>query len=796
MASKDMTGSKIVSMTGSDGNCHPIAVFSGSGGIRLCRGDGGENMAQQMFPARAWGTRYITYHMINNSTTDVTTPYLNFYRVCVMDPTTVVKKNGVPMTGLINNFYYEYPSHTGDYIESDKPILVSQYTPNENQCINMSDKAFGDPEMIYLSPIEQAQKSILFYTPRKQYIGFVYASIYIPNAGIASLRVDNAPIPASRITPHPTLSGYSVAVTRFLGPAAAHTIKSDSAFNAYIHGTSIFESYVFTAGTQINDLTTYSFIRNTLKNSTTPDTITCPKTPFRAEIKVAYELSSLKWHLSEINGLSPSTDIFIPNPVPTGTTRIYGRNYFIYKLDTDLNMSRTGEYKIPFSYTSNEIDHCGGIEKSELNVFVRPGPIADFDTLATYCSSDTINLVSKAVTTGYNVVSYRWDYGDGTSQSTKDGLKRFADGGLQPVRYRLFTDFGCVADTIKRIKILDKFSSDFTITGKKCEDSVMNFNSNKSLSDFPGGMWHWDFGAIKKDSSKVKNNTQNIFKATTSEINVKHWIITDKGCVSDTSYQVIGKIFPSAPTASLAIVSDTLCPGSLVKWEAKTSFTPSKWHWDLGNGIYSLNPQTVHRTYTYSGNYTTQLNLEDQNGCGAPPASKQVVIYSPPIANAGVDQYVTSGKSTLLEPLMSPPDNFIYEWYPQIGLSDAKIQNPICTPLSDITYALRIWDKSTLCSAIDSVNVIILESRNIPNTFSPNKDGTNDLWELKFLERCMECRAEVYTTNGTAVWRSSPTRVSWDGRLNGRDLPVGTYYYVIKMPDTETPITGFVTIMR
>jgi gliding motility-associated-like protein len=92
--------------------------------------------------------------------------------------------------------------------------------------------------------------------------------------------------------------------------------------------------------------------------------------------------------------------------------------------------------------------------------------------------------------------------------------------------------------------------------------------------------------------------------------------------------------------------------------------------------------------------------------------------------------------------------------------------------------------------------VIILESRNIPNTFSPNKDGTNDLWELKFLERCMECRAEVYTTNGTAVWRSSPTRVSWDGRLNGRDLPVGTYYYVIKMPDTETPITGFVTIMR
>ena len=63
-ASKDMTGSKVVSVPGGDGNCHPIALFSGSGGIRLCRGDGGEYMGQQIFPSQAWGTRYLTYHMI------------------------------------------------------------------------------------------------------------------------------------------------------------------------------------------------------------------------------------------------------------------------------------------------------------------------------------------------------------------------------------------------------------------------------------------------------------------------------------------------------------------------------------------------------------------------------------------------------------------------------------------------------------------------------------------------------------------------------------------------------------
>ncbi|HEX3166429.1 MAG TPA: IgGFc-binding protein, partial [Chitinophagaceae bacterium] len=168
-ASKDMTGSKILSVPGADGNCHPVAVFSGSGGIRLCRGDGGEYVHQQVFPAQAWGTRYLTYHTINNTTTDINETNRNYYRVCVQDPTAVVKRNGAVLTGLIKNFFYEFMDSTGgDYIESDKPILVSQYTPNENQCWNYpatfpGPVTYGDPEMFYLSPIEQGQKAVLFY---------------------------------------------------------------------------------------------------------------------------------------------------------------------------------------------------------------------------------------------------------------------------------------------------------------------------------------------------------------------------------------------------------------------------------------------------------------------------------------------------------------------------------------------------------------------------------------------------------------------------------------------------------
>jgi gliding motility-associated-like protein len=150
----------------------------------------------------------------------------------------------------------------------------------------------------------------------------------------------------------------------------------------------------------------------------------------------------------------------------------------------------------------------------------------------------------------------------------------------------------------------------------------------------------------------------------------------------------------------------------------------------------------------------------------------------------------------MLEPRMSPPTAFLYQWTPSTGLNDPGISNPTATPITDITYAMKVWDKLTLCYAEDSVRIIVVESKNIPNTFTPNNDGINDLWELKFIERCPDCHAEVYATNGIPVWRSTPGKVIWDGRANGRDLPVGTYYYVIKLAGTDAPISGYVTILR
>lgn len=794
-ASKDLTGSRIVSVSGTDGKCHPIAVFSGSGGIRLCRGDGGEYMGQQMFPSRAWGTRYLTYHMVNNTRTDINEPILNFYRVCVMDPTTVVKRNGIPMTGLVNNFYYEFFSYTGDYIEADKPVLVSQYTPNANQCINMSSVSYGDPEMIYLSPIEQGQQDILFFTPRKSFIDYVYGNIYLPTSAVSSLRIDGNPLPAANIIPHPALPGYSVALARFTGPAGPHTVKCDSNFNAYVYGIGMFESYGFTAGTKVNDLNSYGSFRNSQKQGFEPDTVSCPKTPFQVQAQVAYPLSSIKWRLSEVPGLMPSRDTVINNPVSTNVSRVFGRNYYTYTLDIDLSIAAQGTYDIPFTYTSPNIDHCDFSESGLVRVVVKAGPRADFDTSMVFCLKDTVTLISAGQANGFNLDRFRWDFPDATIQTTKDARKKFIAGGTFPVRHRVYADNGCIGDTIKSVKVTATVLTDFTYDGKYCQDSIIRFRSIIGSSN-TGGVWYWIFENGKTDSSRIDSTFNFAWKSPATNVPVRHWVVGPTGCPSDTSQQIIPRIHPTPATPVINILSDSLCPGQTVRISASMGYSPVSWLWDLGDGVVSTSPPPVARVILNSGSTSVGLRVWTAEGCGSMDARQTIIISNPPTTDAGPDRYILAGTSASMASPMSPPDAYIYRWSPSTGLDDPTLRNPMCTPAGDIQYTLTVWDKLTKCSSSDSVNVYVLTKIIVPNTFTPNNDGVNDRWDIRFLDRYPESRVEIYSTTGQPVWRSVGYQKPWDGTSNGKLLPYGTYYYVIDPGNGDAKIAGYVTILR
>lgn len=789
-ASKDMTGSKIVSVVGSDGNCHPFATFSGSGGIRLCRGDGGEFMHQQVFPEQAWGTRYLTYHTINNTNSNILETNRNYYRICVTDPTTVVKKNGVVMTGLIKNFFYEYMDSTGgQYIEANKPILVAQYTPNKNQCWNFpistpAPPSYGDPEMFYLSPIEQGQKSVLFYTSRKSGIDYVYANIFLPTTAINSLRVDGNTLPASQIIPHPNLPSYSVALARFTGPAAQHTITSDSAFNATVYGLGNYESYGYNVGTLINNLNNYGAIRNTFNTTTNIDTFTCPKTPVRIFVKLANPANSITWHLSQVPGITPNTDSIITNPIPITTELIFGRTYYVYTLQQDFSFVSPGTYTIPITYSSLVIPNCSQSENASISVIVKPGPVADFSVPAA-CPNQNITLKGTSNGAGFNIVNYIWNFPDATTQLTVDAVKSFPSVGTYNVRYRIFADNGCSGDTTKPVNIGSPLSLSMQVTGTPCADSIFTFTSSIPVDATNPPTWHWDFGDGQVAVINNSNITTHTYSSLAANRTVKHSVSFTAGCATDTIIYIVPFINPN-PIASFSYKSDTLCQNIPIKFESSVTGI-NTWLWDFGNGNSNTTPPLYH-SYLNAGAYNVKLIVKDVNGCGSLPVTNLININQSPQIEAGPDKFTQLGVSVTIDASINNPGNYSFVWSPGNYLNSTTILNPISTPQNKITYTITATDKLKYCSAKDSVVITPITTIYIPSAFTPNDDGLNDIFKVSGTQAVTTFNLKVFNSYGEVVFETSDKTKGWDGKIKGKTAIQGSYVYVLRYTKANNSI--------
>ncbi|MDR1672294.1 MAG: gliding motility-associated C-terminal domain-containing protein [Bacteroidales bacterium] len=108
------------------------------------------------------------------------------------------------------------------------------------------------------------------------------------------------------------------------------------------------------------------------------------------------------------------------------------------------------------------------------------------------------------------------------------------------------------------------------------------------------------------------------------------------------------------------------------------------------------------------------------------------------------------------------------------------------------------------CSVSDSVYVDTAFEFFIPNAFTPNGDGVHNEWKFYPMDdyrRFYTVSVVIFNRSGVAVYESKDYGNDFDGRSGGKDLPVGTYYYVVKLIDKkhqapDEVFTGSVTIIR
>jgi gliding motility-associated-like protein len=84
----------------------------------------------------------------------------------------------------------------------------------------------------------------------------------------------------------------------------------------------------------------------------------------------------------------------------------------------------------------------------------------------------------------------------------------------------------------------------------------------------------------------------------------------------------------------------------------------------------------------------------------------------------------------------------------------------------------------------------------VPNTFTPNGDGVNDLWVIRNYEVYPRMEVSVYNKWGKRIFESGGYLQPWDGTYNGSQVQSGTYYYTIRLNNDDIPFSGTLTIVR
>ncbi len=712
----DLTGSKIVSVPGADGNCHPVALFSGSSRLVLCATDGGEAAQQQIFPASAWGTRYLTYHSIVAVSNPFATPFINFYRVIVNDPSTVVKRNGIALTGLQRNLFYEFSSDGGDFIEADKPIIIGQYTPNSNQCTGNNMSPQGDPELMFLPSIEQGIKRTRVFNTKNFAITVNYLTIIIPNNGVASLRVNGAAIPASQRIIHPNNSNYTVVARRLIGPAAQYLIESDSAFTAMIYGSGTYESYGYIAGTLINNLNSISSLKNVYNVSGQPNTFTCPQSPFEFSIKTAYRATSLQWLFSQAGGIAPSTDVTVNNPAITDSQIINGRKYFLYTLSGQYSFSDTGIYNIPVLYSSPQIDHCSHTDKSFATVIVKEGPVADFNYAYAGCSTDTARFSALPDIDGYNINQYTWLFDDG-SRDTANTTNTILVPGSNSVSMQAMADNGCIDDTVKIVTTYPKPVAKFGYDRNICAGDSVLFRDSSSIAQGSITAWNWDF-ADGNQSTLPANNPFYHPYSTVRGYNVALIAISDKGCMSDSFFTTV-KV-NDKPQVSFSYAGK-FCLDSSITFTPTVSANGNTilsglWLYGDGNQQTVTDGTVVRHTYTtIQNNIPVKFVADGGSGCVSDTAKQTIAaIYPAPVAgfNFRAASYCP-GKDIVFTYTGS---NTIQSWQWDLGNTNSVGASPVNNRYSsggEYPVSLKVTDNNGCGSDLFYDTLTVYNSPNI-----------------------------------------------------------------------------------
>jgi gliding motility-associated-like protein len=383
--------------------------------------------------------------------------------------------------------------------------------------------------------------------------------------------------------------------------------------------------------------------------------------------------------------------------------------------------------------------------------------------------------------------SFVWDFGDGNVTDTTAN-----------VLSHIYTDYGtfiptvilkepsktCVValqgtDTIRMLGVKPKFVIDSSLF---CDQGTIHILDSTTTND-PALSYNWNFGDGGASNVTAPDHTY----IEPGNYSVLLVVTTRNGCTDSLRKGPVKVV----STPRIDISPDSfICVNSKVSYSGVLSNTDTSivnWKWIFPNGNTANVQNPPAQPYTVPGNYRVTVTATNSSGCRDSVSKSLVVNPLPTIAlPASITKII--GMPLKLPAVYSAGVNQ-YTWTgPANTLDCDNCPQPVTTTKFNAKYSVAVTD-SNGCSNKAEMQVIVLckgATIFVPNTFSPNGDGVNDIFFLRGtgLDRVKSMR--VFNRWGEVVFEqrdfpSNSQLYGWDGKYRGKTAQPGVYVYQVEV---------------
>lgn len=364
-------------------------------------------------------------------------------------------------------------------------------------------------------------------------------------------------------------------------------------------------------------------------------------------------------------------------------------------------------------------------------------------------------------TNTHPVSDWQWSFGDGGTASVKDVIYSYSNPGPFTVKL-IVTDINGCKDSISK-----DVNPSFLSVDAGPGDTICTTGSTLLQSSASGAQsYSWSPAAYL-------NNASILSPVATPPATTTFYLTATNtsGCSQTDSVRIDVRSdngFTISPPEDICINNSARLiadGGDIYNWFPTSS---------LNNALIPNPVATPAATTLYTVNIIDTL-------CGFSATLSTIIVVRPLPS-------VRASKSNDIDCLtpqsrLNASGALLYTWSPASSLNNPDIQSPIAIPTVNTLYTVTGTDAFG-CSNTDSITVkISTENKSqflMPTAFTPNNDGLNDCYRVKYWGQIQELEFSVYNRWGERVFFTKNPEACWDGLLNGVPQNPGVFVYMIK----------------